>query len=75
MHDAALMRGLERVADLPRDGDGLVDWNRAAGQPLSQFGTRHEPHHQPTGLIGQAVNLSDVWIVEPRERRSFPFEA
>ena len=36
MDDALLVRGLERLGDLLRDRQCLVDWNRA----LSQFGRR-----------------------------------
>ena len=36
VHDAVLVRCLERVGDLPRDGQRLVDGQRAAGDPVGE---------------------------------------
>ena len=61
MHDAVLMGRFERAGDLPRDGQGLVECQRAAcGQVLLQRDARDELEDE----AGEAVSL-----FEAEERR------
>ncbi len=46
MHDAGVVRGLERGGDLRGDRQGLADGNRPARQPLGQVLAVDELHDQ-----------------------------
>jgi hypothetical protein len=46
MDDALLMRGFERLRDLLRDRQRLVEWNRATRDALRQILAFDEFHHQ-----------------------------
>ncbi len=48
--DALLVRFPERLGDLPRKGERLVDGNRSALQPLGQVLARDELHRQEVRL-------------------------
>jgi len=66
MDDALLVRGLECLGDLPGDGQGLVDRNRAACDALSQILALDELHHErgdPPALF-VPVDRRDVRMVQ-----------
>ena len=44
--DALLVRGLERVGDLPRDSEGFVGADRPTGDALGEILAFHELHHE-----------------------------
>ncbi len=49
MDDAVLVRFFEPLRDLPRDGDGLVNRKRTAGEALREVFAKDEFHHQRDG--------------------------
>ena len=76
MDDPFLVRGLERIADLARDGQ------RVRGPEASGLNDRverlalHQLHHErrdPLGLF-EAVDLRDVGMIERREQTRFALE-
>jgi hypothetical protein len=46
MNDARLVRGLQRVGDLLRDGQRLVEWNRTTRDALRQVVAFDQFHHE-----------------------------
>jgi hypothetical protein len=70
------VRGLERLGNLPRHGQRLVHWDRAAGDPLRQILALDQFHHERTDATGlfQAVDVRNVRVVERRERLRLPRE-
>jgi len=77
MDDPLLVRGFQRLGDLLRNGERLIDGNRAAGDALRQVVALDEFHHdcgEVRGLL-EAVNRRDVGMVERREHFGFPLEA
>ena len=77
MDDAAIVGGLQRLADLPRDRERLVVRNRAASNALGQILALDELHDQRAGRFAvlEAVDLRDVGMIEGGERACFPREA
>jgi hypothetical protein len=77
MDDAAIVGGLEGLGDLPRDGDRLVDRDRAAGQTRRQRLARDVFHDEisRTFVVGQLVNAGDVRVLECAERLRLALEA
>ena len=80
--DALLVGFPERLGDLPRIGEGLVDGNRPALQPLGEVLAGNELHRQEVGgrAVGQrraleAVDVGDVGVVERGEQFRFALEA
>ncbi len=77
MHDAALVRGLERLGDLQRDSQRLVTRKRAVGEPLREVFTLDELHRQEAHAVRlvQAVDRRDVGVVQRGEQLRFALEA
>ena len=48
MHDPLLMRGFERLGDLPRDGQRFIDRNRALRDSVGERRPLDQLHHQRT---------------------------
>ena len=69
MDDALLVRFFQGLGDLPGHGDGLIDGNRAAAQPLRQVVAGHEFHHQAHRSIRlfEAVDGGDVGMIQGGE--------
>ncbi|HYN06077.1 MAG TPA: hypothetical protein VES67_01680, partial [Vicinamibacterales bacterium] len=65
VNDARVVRGFERFGDLTRDGEGFVEWERAACETLRQILALDQFHHQ--GAILNAVDRRDVGMIERRE--------
>ena len=66
MNDALLVCRLERLGNLSRDGQGLVDGNRAVHDPLRQVFSLDEFHHEGrhAAAVFQAVDVCDVRVVQ-----------
>ena len=84
MNDATLVCGIERIGDLPRDrqrlGDRECTRDASIGgttQALSERGSFDELQHQGwrAGVLLDAVDLSDVRMIERGEDTRFPIEA
>ena len=73
MDDVLLMRGFERLRDLLRDRQRLVEWNRATRDALRQILAFDEFHHQRA--IFEAMDLRDVRVIERCEGLRFALEA
>ena len=78
MDDALLVRRFERLGDLPRDRQRLVERDRASRDPLGQ---RRRPRPAPSPArwspseLLQAVDVRDVRMVQRREDFRFALEA
>ncbi len=70
MDDAALVRGVQRVGNLPRDVQHLVERQRALRDPSRQIVAVDELHHERAHAAAffQSVNLGDMRMVQGRER-------
>ena len=66
MDDALLVRGFERVRDLLRDGQRLIDRDRATRDPLRQIITLDEFHHEgrEAPALFEAVEGGDVRMIQ-----------
>ena len=51
MHDALLVRGVERFGNLPRDGQRFGDRQGSARQPLRQVLALHQLHDEPGDIV------------------------
>ena len=69
MHDAALVRGVEGIGDLPCDAHGLLDRQRRASEALGQRGAFDQLHHDAADVVGvlDAVDVRDVRVIERGE--------
>jgi hypothetical protein len=73
MHDAVVVRRLQRIRDLAGDGQRFLQWNRAFLDSLRQCRTLHQLHHQVVG--SHVVQRADVGMVQRRDGSGFPLEA
>ena len=76
MHDPFLVRGLERVADLARDGQRLRGPEASGLDDRVECLARHQLHDQrrdPFGLF-EAVHLGDMGMIERGEQTRFALE-
>ena len=75
--DALLVRGLERLGDLPRDGDRLGDGQPSPLQALGQVLPFHqlEDEEGPAVRFFEAVDRRDVRVVERGEQLRFASES
>ena len=73
MDDALLVGRLERIGDLPGDGDGFVDRHRPLCDPLREVGSVNQLHDQRANRqpVLEAVNLRDVGMIERGQRLRF----
>ncbi len=69
MDDPLLVRRLECLGDLPRDGEGLVEGERAALQPLGEVFALDELHDEGAhaARLLEAVDRGDIRVLELRE--------
>ena len=77
MDDALLMRRLERVGDLARDRERLLNGSGARRQTLGQRRAFHELEHEAAHAVGlfQSVDRADVRMIERREHARLALEA
>ena len=76
VNDPLFVGGFERLGDLFRDRQRLVDGNRAAGDPLRQVFTLNEFHDEgvhPRRFL-KPVDRGDVRMVERRQRLGLALE-
>ena len=76
MDDALLVRRFERLGDLLRDRQRLVDRDRPARNALRQVLALDEFHHQRTDTVGffETVDLRDVGMIQRCEGLRFARE-
>ena len=76
MDDALLVRRLERVPDLPGDGQSLVDRHRPDREPLGERLPFDELEHESFDAVGfhEPVDRADVRMVERGQKLGFPLE-
>ena len=69
MDDALLVRRFERLGDLPRDRQRLVERNRPVRDPIGERRPLDQLHHQRVQAAGvfEAVDLRDVRMIQRRE--------
>ena len=77
MDDPLFVRGFERLSDLLRDGQRLVERDRTTRNKLRQVVTVDEFHHQRghAPALFQAVDSRDVRVIQRRQRLGFTLEA
>ncbi len=77
MNDPALVRGFERVGDLPGDRQHLVQRHRTPTDAIGKRRSIDELQHQRADAVAvlQAVNRGDVGMVECGEDFRFALEA
>ncbi len=76
MHDALLVRGLERVGDLQRDPERILDRQCASPQTIGQRFAFDELHDEEVPAVGHfhAVERRDVWMIERGEHLRLALE-
>ena len=76
MDDPLLMRRFERLCDLLRDRQRLVDRDRPARNALRQVLALDELHHQRTDTVGffETVDVRDIGMIQRREGLRFARE-
>ena len=76
MDDALLVRRLERVTDLPGDGQSLVDRHRPDPEPFGERLPFDELEHESFDAVGfhEPVDRADVRMVERGQKLGFPLE-
>ena len=64
------MGAVERVGDLDREAEGLIDRNRAAGDAVGERLAVEKLHHQKIALAiaTDVVERADVRMIEARDR-------
>ena len=73
MDDPLLVRGFERLGDLPRDGQGFGERHGSASNALRQILTFDKFHHEggDAPALFDAVDRGDVWMVQGGEHFRF----
>jgi len=77
MHDALFVRGFERLGDLSRDGQRLVDRDGALDNAICESRPVDELHHQRDNAIAflEAVQDGDVGMVQRGEYFGFALKS
>ena len=67
------VRGIERIRELDRDPQDVLEWQRAAQQPVGQRLARQILHHQELDavLLADVVQRADVRVRQARDRAGF----
>jgi hypothetical protein len=76
VNDPFLVRGVERIGNLPGDCERLGDRERAARQPIGKGVPLHQLQHQRPKALGflDAVDCADMRMVQRGEHSRFPLE-
>jgi hypothetical protein len=76
MNDPLLMRGFEGIRDLSRDGKRLVEWQRAALQPMRERFAVNEFEDEELFAVGfvLTVDRADVRMIQRGEYPGFTAE-
>ena len=77
MDDALLVRRFERIGDLFRDRQRLVEGNRATANTLREIVALDEFHHERghAPAFFQAVDSRNVWMVQGGEHFRFALKS
>ena len=77
MNDPCFVRRFQRLGDLPRDRQRLLNRHGAADDPLGERLTGRELHHQELPAAGffEAVNRGDAGMVQRRQHARFALES
>jgi hypothetical protein len=77
MHDALLVRRLQRLRDLARNGERLVEWNGNLRDAVGEGRGLDQLHHERRrpGRPLEAVDGRDVWMVQRRKHFGLALEA
>ena len=77
VHDAVLVRRVERAGHLRRDGHRLRERDRPSSDTVRQRGAVDEFHHDRRngGRLLEPVNVRDVRMIQPGERLRFALES
>ena len=73
MDDPLLVRRFECVGDLPRDGQGFVEWDWPARDALRQILALDQFHDErtDTARFFEAMDVRDVRVIQRRQRLRF----
>ena len=72
MDDLSLVRGVQRIDNMPGNRQRLLDGKRPARDPLGEIFAFDQLHHD--GSIDDAVDLGDVGVIERRQYLRFTLE-
>ena len=82
MHDAAFVRGVERVGNLPRDGARVLERKGAVDQAIGERRPLDELEHQGARVpadvgraVVNAVDRADVLVIQRGEQLGLTLEA
>ena len=75
MDDAAIVRRVERIGDLPRDRNRVGHRDRSPGDDGRQVVAVDEFHHEAVRTIDHAVDLGDIRMVQCGQGLRFAPEA
>jgi hypothetical protein len=77
MNDAALMRVLESLSDLPGNGQGFVEGESAFADPLGKSLALDEFQHQrmDAGGVLEAIDGGDMGMIKGCQQLGFAFES
>ena len=76
MDDSCFVRFLERLRNLPGNGERFGERDRAPPNPLLQGLAGHEFHHQEVAAVRffDAVDRGDVWMIQRGQHARFALE-
>src|SRR5216684_4409043 len=76
MDDAMMMCVIERIGDLDRGAQHLIDWQGASKQPVGERLSLDILHHEvwQAVLLADVMERADVRMVEAGNRARLPFE-
>jgi hypothetical protein len=77
MHHGVLVCIFQRICDLPRNRQSLVEWNRPGAKAVGQGWTLGQFHHEGIGQsrLFDSIDGSDIGVIERREKFRFALEA
>ena len=77
MNDPLLVRRLERLSNLTRDRQRLIERDRPLRDAVRERRPLHQLHHQRVdrAAVLESVDLGDVRVVQRRERLRFTVKA
>jgi hypothetical protein len=77
MDDPLLVGGIERIRDLPRQGERLCERHRATREPVGQRLAVHQLHDEraDVGAVLDAIDRRDVGVIERGQHPRLALEA
>ena len=77
VNDALLVRRFERLGNLLRDRERLIERDRTSSNALREIVSLDQFHHEGghAPALFEAVDGGDVWVVQRGERLGFTLEA